>query len=227
MFSAVESSEATFPWTSRPAALARFGRAAEVALGADQGRPVSIEAFELGIRRADRRVGTVLGLVLSAPIWIPLLAFAALVLAIPSMVYIPFRIWREWDDAQRVGVSPAMMIVTIAVLWFFSGIGGLILALILVGKVWPIGSAVVLARSGDDVWLLHQQWPLFTFPQFRAIERFERHDLSLVGSAGEKRVVLSLHRTDGPVEVVVKRGPRLIAGPPEVNEANLRLLVSH
>jgi hypothetical protein len=227
MFNAVESPGATFPWTSRPAALARFGRAAEVALSEDQGHRVWIEAFEVGTRRVDRRVWMLLALVLSAPLWIPVLLFAALILAIPSMIYVPVRVWQEWDEAQQVGISPAMMVLTVLLVWGFGFIGGMILSLVLLFKVWPIGSTVVLARSGEDVWLLHQQLPIFLYPQFRTIERFSRHDLSLAGPTDGKRVAFTLGRGEGAVEVLVKRGPRFVSGSPEVNEANLRLLVSH
>jgi hypothetical protein len=213
------------PWKCRPAMTARFGRAAEAALTKEAGTAVAIQAFELGNARGNRRALKLLALLVLAPIWIPLFMIAALVLAIPSMVYIPYRIWREWDEAKALGVSSAALILNIVLVIGFGYIGGIILTLILLGKVLDLGNTVVVARSGDRVSVLYQQMPMLTFPRFRRIEHFAATDLSLQGPASAKRVVLSLRNGDTPTLIYVRRGLQAVSGSPEVNEANVRLLV--
>ena len=225
MSAATTGSAETLPWKSRPAMMARFGRAAEAALTKEAGGPVAIQAFELGNVRGSRRALKLLGLLILAPVWIPLFMVAALVLAIPSMIYIPYRIWREWDEAMSLGVSSATLILNIVLVIGFGYIGGIILTLMLLGKLFDLGNTVVVARSGERVSLLYQRMPMLTFPQFRRIEHFSATDLSVVGPVNAKRVVLSLRSGAAPMQIHVRRGLQAVSGPPDVNEANVKLLV--
>ena len=215
----------TLPWKSRPGMLALFGRAAEAALTKEAGRPVAIEAFELGNVRDSRRAIKLLGLLILAPAWIPLFMVVAMVLAIPSMIYIPYRIWREWGEARSLGVSSAMLILSIVLVIGFGYIGGIMLTLMILGKLFDLGNQVVVARSGDRVSLLYLRMPTITVPQFRRIEHFSSTDLSVVGPLNAKRVVLSLRSGAAPMQIHVRRGLQAVFGPLDVNEANVKLLV--
>ena len=215
----------TLPWKSRPAAQVRLGRSAEAALSQAAGQPVSIEAFEVGSVVASHRALKITGLILLAPLWIPLLLVMIVLLILPSWIYIPYRTWREWDDAKSLGVSSGTMILNIVLVFGFGFVGGVIMTLILIGKLVPLGNTIVVARICDRVALLSMHMPMLNYPQFRTIEFLPADDLRLHPSTGPKRVVLVINGTEPPKTIVVRRMAAWLTGSPEINNANLDILV--
>ncbi len=211
-------------WQSRPPMLARFGRVAELALSKESGSPVTVEAFEVGQIIGKHRALKILGLVLLSPLWIPALLMLALVLAIPSMIYTPYRTWREWDEAKSVGVSSATMVFTVIMVIGFGFIGGIMLTLTLLGRLLP--KTVVVARLVDRTALLHQRMPMFYFPQFTRIEYVDHSDVSKDPKSTAKKILLCLRRGQQADTIVVRRGIQRVTGDPQVNEANLALLLA-
>jgi hypothetical protein len=213
------------PWKSRPAGQVRIGLAAEAALGKAAGRPVAIDGFEMGALRKPYRGWKIAALILFSPIWIPVFFMVSVLMVIPSWIYFPYRTWREWEDAKSVGVNPGMMILGVVLVFGFGIIGGIVLTLVLLGKVIHLGHIVVVARTGDNVALLYQETPLFNFAQFRKIDYFSSEALVRDPASTGRKVVLSLAGADGTKVIVVRRISTWATGSPQVNEQNLQTLL--